>query len=210
MNDIPLSEDFELVRRSLPDLDSDAPPRVYEALARIQQQFETLQRVATAASAFESSFQRSLGSASVYDIDQRNEKQAELRVALNALDASSPADEPGLLDTAEGLAISDAADEINREGEAYQEELQRLRDSQRLSVQEHSPASTLLTRQGEDELNKSKDDAPAISPVTCDLCNGTGKRSERYYLYHPLAQGCSKCNGTGEVSAPAKKPIEED
>ena len=47
-----------------------------------------------------------------------------------AMEDSIPADEPGLLDTAEGRAISDAADEANAEGEAHQEELQRLRDSQ--------------------------------------------------------------------------------
>lgn len=59
----------------------------------LEEQLEALRNVATAASVFESSFQRSLGSASAYDIEIRNEAQAKLRMALNAWDGSNPAKE---------------------------------------------------------------------------------------------------------------------
>lgn len=60
-------------------------------LDELIEQVEALRNVAAAASVFESTFQRSLGSASVYDIELRNEAQAKLRMALNVWDASSPA-----------------------------------------------------------------------------------------------------------------------
>lgn len=52
-------------------------------------------------------------------------------------EARAGSTEPGLLETAEGRAISERADALNAEGEAYQEELQRLWDADRA---EHAPA----------------------------------------------------------------------
>lgn len=46
-------------------------------------------------------------------------------------EARAGSTEPGLLETAEGRAISERADALNAEGEAYQEELQRLWDADR-------------------------------------------------------------------------------